>query len=43
LEIIGLTPTGRATVSALQLNRAEVINLRRILFAVGEHPAPLSE
>jgi hypothetical protein len=43
LEIIGLTPTGRATVSALQLNRAEVINLRRLLLAVGEHPPPLPE
>jgi hypothetical protein len=38
LEIIGLTPTGRATVAALQLNREEVINLRRVLTAFGEHP-----
>jgi hypothetical protein len=43
LEIIGLTPTGRATVIALQLNRAEVVNLRRILLAFGEHPPLLSE
>ena len=37
-EIVGLTATGRATVAALQLNRVEVINLRRLLFAHGEHP-----
>ena len=38
LEMIGLTPTGRATIETLQLNREEVINLRRILIACGEHP-----
>jgi 5-methylcytosine-specific restriction endonuclease McrA len=38
MEIIGLTPTGRATVRALQLNREEVVNLRRVLSASGEHP-----
>ncbi len=37
-HIIGLTPTGRATVAALHLNRPELINLRRVLHAVGEHP-----
>ncbi len=36
--IIGLTPTGRATVDALQLNREGLMNLRRILYAMGEHP-----
>jgi len=36
--IIGLTPTGRATVMALKMNRTPLINLRRALFAVGEHP-----
>lgn len=36
--IIGLTATGRATVDALRLNRAEIVNLRRVLLAVGEHP-----
>lgn len=36
--IIGLTPTGRATVKALRLNREGVVNLRRILYAMGEHP-----
>ncbi len=38
LEILGLTPTGRATVVALRLNRSEVVNLRRILVAFNEHP-----
>ena len=36
--IIGLTPTGRATVETLQLNRAGLVNLRRVLYAMGEHP-----
>lgn len=36
--LIGLTPTGRATVEALQLNREGVVNLRRVLYTMGEHP-----
>lgn len=36
--IIGLTPTGRSTVETLQLNREGVVNLRRVLYAMGEHP-----
>ncbi len=36
--VIGLTPTGRVTVETLQLNREGVVNLRRILAALGEHP-----
>lgn len=36
--IVGLTPCGRATVEALRLNRPGLVNLRRILFAAGEHP-----
>lgn len=36
--MIGLTPTGRATVNELYLNRLGLINLRRVLFASGEHP-----
>lgn len=36
--IRGRTATGRATVTALHLNRPELINLRRILRAAGEHP-----
>jgi hypothetical protein len=36
--ILGLTPSGRATVDKLQLNRPGVVNLRRILCDAGEHP-----
>ncbi|MEA5549681.1 HNH endonuclease [Anabaena cylindrica UHCC 0172] len=36
--IIGLTPIGRATVELLRLNREGLVNLRRILYAMGEHP-----
>lgn len=38
LRIIGLTATGRATVRALRLNRENLVNLRRVLYALGEHP-----
>jgi hypothetical protein len=34
----GVTPTGRATVAALRLNRRGLVNLRRVLYAMGEHP-----
>ena len=36
--IIGQTATGRATIEALKLNRPELVNLRRVLCLVGEHP-----
>jgi hypothetical protein len=36
--VIGMTATGRASVETLQLNRSGVVNLRCILFAIGEHP-----
>lgn len=39
-EIVGLTPTGRATVETLKLNRKGVVNLRQVLYSVGEHPPP---
>ncbi|HEY0603341.1 MAG TPA: HNH endonuclease [Herpetosiphonaceae bacterium] len=38
--IAGLTPTGRATVEALRLNRPGLVNLRRLLVDAGEHPPP---
>jgi HNH endonuclease len=41
--VLGLTPTGRATVERLQLNRVGVVNLRRTLRAVGEHPSEPTE
>jgi len=36
--IVGLTPIGRATTETLRLNRAGVVGLRRLLYAIGEHP-----
>jgi hypothetical protein len=36
--ILGLTPVGRVTVEKLQLNRAGLVNLRRVLSEAGEHP-----
>lgn len=36
--VIGLTPTGRATVAKLQLNRDGVVNLRRVLRTMNQHP-----
>lgn len=40
---IGLTPTGRATVERLQLNREGVVNWRRVLRTIGQHPPMDSE
>ena len=38
--VVGLTPTGRATVEALQLNREGLANLRQVSYAMGQHPPP---
>lgn len=38
LSIIGLTTIGRATVTALVLNRERVINIRAADKAIGRHP-----
>lgn len=37
-QMVGKTACGRATITALDLNRAGVVNLRRLLVAVGLHP-----
>ncbi len=37
--MLGLTPTGRATIEALGLNRFGVINLRVMLIGSGQHPS----
>jgi len=37
-HIIGLTPTGRATVEALRLNRPGLVNMRHVLYGLGKHP-----
>ncbi|MFW6358398.1 MAG: HNH endonuclease [Chroococcales cyanobacterium] len=36
--IVGLTPVGRTTVTELRLNRKGLVNLRQVLYAMGEHP-----
>jgi|SRR5579863_6480476 len=42
LTICGLTPTGRATVEKLRLNRDPIVNLRRLLRGIREHPPPVA-
>lgn len=37
-ELVGLTPTGRATISVLQMNRPQLIRVRRMWVKLGEHP-----
>lgn len=37
-EIIGLSATGRATIAALRMNRRQLIRVRRMWAAMGEHP-----
>jgi hypothetical protein len=37
-EIIGLTPTGRATISALRMNRPQLVRVRKMWVAMAEHP-----
>jgi hypothetical protein len=37
-RIIALTPTGRATLERLQLNREGVVNLRQLLIKIDKHP-----
>jgi hypothetical protein len=36
--MLGITAIGRATVERLQLNRQGIVNLRRVLASVAEHP-----
>ncbi len=37
-HVIGLTPIGRATVEALQLNRENLLSYREAIYVLGEHP-----
>lgn len=37
-QMLGITPTGRAMVALLQTNREGVINMRRVLAIMNEHP-----
>jgi hypothetical protein len=38
-HLIGFSPTGRATINALNLDRVGVVNLRWALFLLGLHPS----
>lgn len=38
IRVEALTDVGRATISALELNRAELKDQRRLLILAGEHP-----
>jgi hypothetical protein len=40
--LIGKTPTGRATIQTLKLNRSGLINSRKIFVLAGLHPPPNS-
>lgn len=40
-QIVGLTPTGRATVEALQMNRPQMVRLRSLWMKMGRHPRRL--
>lgn len=37
-EMVGLLPTGRATIEAIKLNRISIRNLRAALRVIGKHP-----
>ncbi len=37
-EILAISPTGRASVLRLHLNREGLVNLRRVLYQAGLHP-----
>lgn len=38
LQIVGITAIGRATVSALQLNRTKLLLYRKEMLEIGQHP-----
>ncbi len=40
-QVVGLTPTGRATVDVLRMNRQQMVRVRRMWVAMGEHPPDL--
>ncbi len=41
--VVGRTPIGRATVERLRLNREGVVNLRRVLATIGQHPPQVGD
>ena len=42
MKIIGTTPIGRVTITCLNMNRKPLVNLRRAVAAIGEHPPEIS-
>jgi len=40
LKIIGITPTGKATIAKLDLNRDRIINIRAADKTINRHPPP---
>jgi hypothetical protein len=40
VQVVGLTATGRATVQALDLNRATMLAIRAEEELLGRHPPP---
>lgn len=42
IRILGLTPTGRATVETLHLNRPGLMNMRQLFYFIGKHPPKLN-
>lgn len=43
LEIQGLTPSGRATISALKMNRPQLVRVRALWVKMEEHPPQLDQ
>jgi hypothetical protein len=37
-ELVALSATGRATIEALRMNRRQLVRVRRMWVAMGEHP-----
>ena len=37
-ELMGLSATGRATIRALKMNRRQMVRVRKMWVAMGEHP-----
>ena len=42
-EIIGITPTGRATIATLKTNRPQLIRVRKMWVKLGEHPPQIGQ
>jgi hypothetical protein len=40
-EVIGLSPTGRATIATLRMNRPALVRVRRMWVSLAEHPPKL--